>query len=121
MNNDIEIIDTGASRGTVKSYVLGFLLSIIFTLGAFIVAVKHPLASGTVATIILFGIAQLFVQLVFFLHLDAKSKQRWNLVVFVFTAFIVLILVVGSLWIMYHLDYNMSLSPQTTNEGVIPQ
>ncbi|MBE8365690.1 cytochrome o ubiquinol oxidase subunit IV, partial [Leptospira borgpetersenii serovar Balcanica] len=45
--------------------------------------------------------------LVCFLHMNASSEERWNLVAFVFTLLIIAIVVVGSIWIMWNLNYNM--------------
>ena len=57
------------------------------------------------------------VQLVFFLHLDEESGPRYKLAAFGFMALILLIVVVGSLWIMQHLNYNMThMSPQDKND-----
>lgn len=70
----------------------------------------------------LFAIAQLCVQVIFFLHLPAKEKPYWNIIVFVYTLIIVAFLVIGSLWIMYNLNVNMmGVSPFHSNEGFIPQ
>ena len=75
-----------------------------------------------VVAVVLFGVMQLFVQVVFFLHLHKKLKTRWNMVVFMFTVLIVSVLVGGSLWIMANLNHNtMRSSPATLNEGYIPQ
>jgi cytochrome o ubiquinol oxidase operon protein cyoD len=47
------------------------------------------------------------VHLVCFLHMNTRSSQLWNNAAFAFTVVIVGILVIGSLWIMYHLNMNM--------------
>jgi cytochrome o ubiquinol oxidase operon protein cyoD len=39
--------------------------------------------------------------------LNTSSSERWNLVAFVFTALIIAILVIGSIWIMWNLNQNM--------------
>ncbi len=39
--------------------------------------------------------------------MNGSSSQGWNLTAFVFTLIVVAILVVGSLWVMYHLNANM--------------
>ena len=44
---------------------------------------------------------------VYFLHMNTSSEERWNLVALLFTAMIIGIVVVGSLWIMYNLNINM--------------
>lgn len=49
----------------------------------------------------------MIVHLVYFLHMNTSSEERWNLVALLFTAMIIGIVVVGSLWIMYNLNINM--------------
>lgn len=101
-------VETGAGHGTMKSYVIGFILSILLTIIPYMIVVDHMLVgTALVASIVILGIFQLLVQLVFFLHLSTKSEQSWNLLTFIFTLVIVLILVVGSLWIMWNLNYHM--------------
>lgn len=101
-------IEFGNDHGSVKSYIHGFILSLVLTIIPFVVVAKHwfsPLASYVIVGI--FALAQLFVQLVYFLHLSHKSTARWNLYVFLFTFLVVLILVLGSIWIMVNLNYFM--------------
>ncbi|HVS78892.1 MAG TPA: cytochrome o ubiquinol oxidase subunit IV [Candidatus Saccharimonadales bacterium] len=106
--------------GSIWSYVIGFGLSLALT-GLAYLSVRHHLAThhtfptDTAMLVILstLAISQLIVQLVFFLHLDKESKPRWNLMVLGFAVMVVVIIVAGSLWIMYHLNYNMT--PQQMN------
>ncbi|MDR6355358.1 cytochrome o ubiquinol oxidase subunit IV [Pseudomonas psychrotolerans] len=51
----------------------------------------------------------MLVHLYFFLHLNTSEEQRWNVISFGFTVVIVGIVVVGSLWIMYHMHHNMMI------------
>jgi cytochrome o ubiquinol oxidase operon protein cyoD len=98
----------------IKSYIIGFILSVLITSLAFYLAFLH-VASGHItfshqfltAALLSLGILQFVVQSIFFLHLINKSS-RWNLVVFASTVSIVLVIVVGSIWIMNHLNYNMT-------------
>jgi cytochrome o ubiquinol oxidase operon protein cyoD len=57
--------------------------------------------------IVLAAIAQILVHTVCFLHVNTSSEGGWTLMAYVFTAVIVLIVISGSLWIMYHLNANM--------------
>ena len=50
---------------------------------------------------------QAIVQLIFFLHIGQEAKPHWETVVFCFTVLVLLIIVIGSLWIMYDLDYRL--------------
>lgn len=101
-------IEFGSDHGTVKSYIVGFIISLVLTIIPFVIVAKHMLSNDAMfITIGLFALAQLFIQLVFFLHLSFKSSAKWNLCVFLFTLVVVLILVLGTLWIMFNLDYFM--------------
>lgn len=125
MTNNFKVIDEQyeAGRRAMKSYVTGFVLSILLTLIPYFIVVNHMFGNkGLVFAAVGFGVAQLLAQVVFFLHLSKKSKPHWNIIVFIFTILIVSILVVGSLWVMYNLNYNMTnATPTNTNEGYIPQ
>src|SRR5690348_4750305 len=93
----------------LSSYITGFILSLIFTLAAYLAVVAH-LFSGwnLVIFILILAIIQLIIQMIFFLYLAQESGQHLKLGVFISTIGLVLIVVVGSIWIMNHLNYNMS-------------
>lgn len=99
-----------------RSYVVGFVLSVIITLMAYIFVVNQ-LWSKEVLTYVVMALAivQLVVQLVFFLHLGRGSN--WKLITFLFALLVVVIIVWGSIWIMDNLDYNMMhMSPEQMHE-----
>lgn len=102
------------SHGTILSYSIGYVLSIILTLVAFALVGQHISSRHTehshgslIAWVSALAIAQLLIQLLFFLHLHQEKKPRWNLMAFQFMVLVVVIIVGGSLWIMHNLDYNM--------------
>jgi cytochrome o ubiquinol oxidase operon protein cyoD len=98
------------AKKTLKSYITGFILSIILTLIPYFAVTNKLLSGATLVTVlILFAIAQLMVQLIFFLHMREESKPRLNLVVFISFVGIIVIVVVASIWIMQNLNYNMTL------------
>lgn len=99
---------------TVGSLTLGFVLAIGLTLAAYFVAVDHWLyGMWVVVAIVALAVAQLLVQLIFFLHLGREGKPRWNLAAFFFMLIFLFIIIAGSLWIMYNLNYNMTqMSPK---------
>lgn len=91
---------------TYKSYIIGFLLSIALTLGAYFAVISH--APVIIFVIIGLAMVQLLVQLIFFLHLGRGEDGHWNLVTLFSTFCVVFILVAGTIWIMQHLNYNMT-------------
>ncbi|WP_145561793.1 cytochrome o ubiquinol oxidase subunit IV [Yersinia aldovae] len=98
----------GASHGSLKSYLIGFILSVILTVIPFAMVMSGTASHTTIlATVVGLAVVQIIVHLVYFLHMNGSSEERWNLVAFLFTAMIIAIVVVGSLWIMYNLNINM--------------
>ncbi len=95
-------------HGSFKSYLLGFVLSLIFTFAAFFIIYSELLPTpASQYTISFLAIAQSWVLLALFLHLGKESKPRWNLLIFLFMVLVTVIVVFGSLWIMHHLSYNL--------------
>lgn len=89
------------SHGSLKSYVIGFILSLVLTAIPLIV-VLNDMLEGTAATILLLGTAilQFVVQLIYFMHLKEEGKPRYNLMVLILGIIIVFTIVAGSIWIM---------------------
>lgn len=101
----------GASQGSVKSYLTGFILSIILTLIPFWIVMEGSAShSVLLTTIIIMAVVQILVHLIYFLHMNTSSQERWNLVALIFALIIIAIIVVGSLWIMYNLNINMMVN-----------
>jgi cytochrome o ubiquinol oxidase operon protein cyoD len=50
---------------------------------------------------------QIFVHMIYFLHMNTKSEGGWTFMALLFTVVIVMITMVGSLWVMYNLNVNM--------------
>ena len=94
--------------GTLKSYVIGLSSGLILTILAYLIAMKKPF-SGSIHYYVIggLGLIQSWILLYLFLDVGKESKPQWNLMVFLFTVMVTLILVIGSMWIMYHLNYNL--------------
>lgn len=98
----------GAKIKTLKSYLIGLGLSLLFTFIAFAFVGEH-LLSKEALYILITGLAvlQLLAQVIFFLRLNTSPEGQWNTMPFIFTLIVVGVLVGGSLWIMYNLNVNM--------------
>lgn len=103
-------------KGLLKSYIIGFILSIVLTLAAYYPVWLHATSNHAMFShvmlmwfITILAFIQLLIQLLFFLHLGQESKPRWKLAMLISFFGIVLIVVIASIWIMQHLNYNMSL------------
>jgi len=106
---------------TLHNYIKGFVISIALTLCAFalVTNVGGVSAETLLLLLVALAVAQLFVQLYYFLHLGAEEKPRWHLITFAFAAFIVLVIVGGTIWIMYHLDQNHGSLREIYPSGVV--
>lgn len=103
------------THGSLASYSVGFVLSIALTLVAYFAVVKYYV-SGQMLLIELLGLAvvQFVVQLLFFLHVGSEAKPRWKRLTIVLMLVFVLIVILGSIWVMYNLNYRMS--PEQVNQ-----
>ncbi|OTG87482.1 cytochrome o ubiquinol oxidase subunit IV [Acinetobacter sp. ANC 4558] len=102
----------GAAHGNVKQYTIGFILSVVLTLIPFGMVMSGNFEEQRgllVAVIAITAVAQVLVQLVYFLHMNSSSEQRWNVIAFIYTVLCIAILLIGSVWIMNHLHFNMMI------------
>ena len=100
----------GASHGNTKQYTIGFILSVILTVIPFGMVMAGGFGRGIVmAVIAITAVAQVLVRLVYFLHMNSSSEQRWNVIAFIYTVLCIAVLLVGSVWIMNYLHYNMMI------------
>lgn len=101
---------SGASHGSMKSYLIGFILSVILTVIPFWMVMEGTATTSTILwTVVGMAVVQIVVHLVCFLHMNTSSEERWKVIAFLFTLLIIGIVVIGSLWIMYNLNINMMM------------
>lgn len=109
---------SSSKQGSVFSYSIGFILSLFFTLIPYLLVTRKVTDDWVVPiALAIFAIAQVCIQLLFFLHLGQEKKPRWKNVSFAFMVMVIVILIFGSLWIMNNLNYH-TLSPGETNTYV---
>ncbi|CAN7520624.1 cytochrome o ubiquinol oxidase subunit IV [Rhizobium sp. LjRoot30] len=104
-----------AGHGTFRSYVTGFILSVILTAIPFWLVMAGVFESRlvTAALIMGFGAVQIVVHMIYFLHMNTKSEGGWTILALIFTLLLVAIALSGSLWVMHHLNVNMMpMSPE---------
>lgn len=111
MNTDtnMENIVEGAPHASFREYMIGFCLSVVLTVIPFWLVLGGVLENTglTIFIIISFGILQMVVHMIYFLHLNTKSEAGWILISLAFTLMLVMVVISGSVWIMWHLNQNM--------------
>jgi len=98
-----------AAHGSLRGYLTGFVLSAVLTAIPFWLVMAHVLASPvyTALAVMVFAAAQIVVHMIYFLHMNTKSEGGWTILALIFTLVFVAVTLIGSLWVMYHLNANM--------------
>jgi cytochrome o ubiquinol oxidase operon protein cyoD len=101
--------DDGGYHATIGGYAIGFVLSVILTAIPFWLVMAKMIPNSTMTAFVVLAIAavQIVVHMVFFLHMNTKSENGWNMLALIFTVVLVVIMLAGSLWVMKHLNENM--------------
>lgn len=104
-----EVHGDGHDHGTRRTYLIGFALSVILTAIPFWLVMNNVIADTLIATLVImaFGVVQIFVHMVYFLHMNTKSEGGWTMMAAIFTIIVIVIALSGSLWVMFHLNTNM--------------
>ena len=98
------------------SYVVGLGLALVLTGISFWVASTGTLWGPGVATgLVVLAIAQMGVHLVFFLHITSGPDNTNNVLALAFGVLIVFLVMVGTIWIMAHMNANMGPTPEVMN------
>ena len=89
-------------------YLLGFVLAAGLTaVSFFLTRTTLVWAPSIPVALSVLAVAQIGVHIVFFLHMTSGPDNVNNLMALAFGLLIVLLLVLGSIWIIDHLNHNM--------------
>jgi len=110
-------------HGTLQAYITGFVLSLIFTLIPYYLVVHHTFSGrALLITILGFGVLQMLVQLLFFLHIGRRPRPTWQIHFLNATVGAILVVVGGSIVITTNLHHNMMPTEQAlklvNDEGI---
>ncbi|MEX0348963.1 MAG: cytochrome o ubiquinol oxidase subunit IV [Paracoccaceae bacterium] len=105
MSNQVE----GAGHGSLHSYLVGFALSVILTLIPFWLVLGDVMDNKVWAVVFIFtlGGLQMLVHIHYFLHVSLKVDEGWQVMSMVLTILLLVIVLAGSIWVMFNLDENM--------------
>ncbi len=85
---------------SMRPLVWGLVISTAALIGTYLFAQINWL-------VMLLTFTQSVAVLVYFLHLGIENKPRWNLIVFLFMLVLIIVVIGGSMWVMYNIDYNV--------------
>jgi cytochrome o ubiquinol oxidase subunit IV len=103
------ITDYGTGEKKLSIYLIGFFACIILTLISFWLVMYKPFTVWTTFIgLYIAAIIQFFLQLICFIRLNVNSTpSKTNVMCLVFTGVILTSIIIGTLWIMANLNYNM--------------
>ncbi|MEP9396418.1 cytochrome o ubiquinol oxidase subunit IV [Mesorhizobium sp. KR2-14] len=92
----------------VRNANIGLGFSIVLTVASFLLVDSSIIYAPAIpVALVVLAIAQMGVHLVFFLHVTTGPDNTNNVLALAFGALVVFLIVIGSVWIMGHLSYNM--------------
>lgn len=97
----------GGGEGSPNALLIGSILSIVLTVIPFWLVMSGANSTAVVIAIFVMAMVQIGVHVRYFLHIDSATEGGWTILAFLFTAIIVVITIIGSIWVMYHLNVNM--------------
>ena len=108
-HHDDDFLEDGIPHANLKEYATGFVLSVVLTAIPFWMVMAKVLPTPAITTLVIlaFAMVQVVVHMVYFLHMNPKSEGGWNLFALIFTAVLLVIVLIGTLWVMHHMNGNM--------------
>ena len=106
--------DADETGEAVGSYLIGLGLATLLTAVSFFVAGTTLVWAPSIpVALVVLAIAQMGVHLVFFLHITTGPDNTNNVMALAFGVLIVLVLMVGTIWVMTTMTHNMMPMDQT--------
>jgi cytochrome o ubiquinol oxidase operon protein cyoD len=100
----------------LRGYLIGLGLATLITVVAFFISQTSLVWQPSIPiALFVLAIAQMGVHLVFFLHITTGPDNTNNVLALAFGVLIVFLLIVGTIWIMAHMNANMGPSPEMMN------
>ena len=90
----------------VRGYLIGLVLATLLTIASFYIAGSGLIwGPGIPVALVALAVGQMGVHLVFFLHITTGPDNTNNVLALAFGVLIVALVLIGSLWIMAHLNH----------------
>ena len=118
--NDLLDVAPGQPHSNILSesvaYIIGLGLALLLTGISFWVPSTSALwGPGVAVGLVVLAIAQMGVHLVFFLHITSGPDNTNNVLALAFGVLIVFLVMVGTIWIMAHMNANVGMAPELMN------
>lgn len=103
-------------------YAVGYIGAMVIVYLMYFAVTQEWLGRVGLAVLLLVAASlQLLIQLAVFLHVGVENKPRWTMWSIIYTVAMMLVLVVGSIWVMANMNYNMHYTPEQMNDYMLQQ
>ena len=100
--------DADETGEAVGGYLIGLGLATLLTAVSFFVSGTTLVWTESIpVALVVLAVAQMGVHLVFFLHITTGPDNTNNVMALAFGVLIVLVLMVGTIWVMTNMNHNM--------------
>lgn len=97
-----------SSRAKIGNYAIGLMLAALLSVASFAAVYSGVIYGPAIpVALVALAIAQMGVHLVFFLHVTTGPDNTNNVLALAFGVLIVGLVLIGSMWIMAHLEHNL--------------
>ncbi|HZD89802.1 MAG TPA: cytochrome o ubiquinol oxidase subunit IV [Pseudolabrys sp.] len=101
-------------RSSLYGYLIGLALAVLLTFASFALPTSDVVwGPGIPVALVVFAVAQMGVHIVFFLHITTSPDNTNNVMALAFGILIVFLVIGGSVWIMWNMNYRMGLKMPT--------
>lgn len=109
MSEHIVVDEGNHYHVSIKGYATGFVLSILLTAIPFWLVMSKALPTPGMTAFVVLGFAavQIVVHMIYFLHMNTRVEGGWSMMALLFTGILVVIMLAGSIWVMYNLNTKM--------------
>ena len=115
-----QIAPHGFGHGDLKTYGWGFGISLALTCLSFAAVMSGMVPRGMIfPAITCLAVAQLLVQVIFFLHLGTAPEQRSTALILLLTVALIMVIVFLSLWVMHNANINMMPTQMTPDQAMV--
>lgn len=102
------MFDQQGCRRELRTYLIGFGLALVLTVIPFAMILLGGMSAGlTMAVVGVFAIVQVVVHLRFFMGIGLSERKREDLDLILFSTLVMLIIILGTVWIMGNLAMRM--------------
>ena len=95
--------------GTKQSYLIGFGAATVLSAIAFFLTKLGGVGGLEVTELLLIvlAIARVIVHMLYFVRINAMPEEGWTMMSLIFTAIVIVIAILGTMWVMHSLDVHV--------------